>query len=371
MRVALKECAWESLGDELILVRDPREALTLADPDGQVVALLGELSRRPASADELSRALCARGVIVTEEDVAAGLDGLDALGLIERPDQRWLGDPGVDARHFSNLTFFASFTRRDQSRAEFVRRLRDSNVLVLGVGGGGSSIVQCLAGLGVGAMTLVDRDDVEPRNFARQFLYRHRDIGRSKVERAAEWVREYDPTIEVRPVDRWITGPADLTDLFTGVDIVVGGLDSDQDAHLWINEAALRSGIPLVGGGMQRTQFMYFSVDPGNSPCLLCDESDRPDPDEPTSAGVAQRLSRSLRFNNALIGPIAMQLGSLIAYEALRYLTGFEPPRAAGAQVVLDLQTGLVPTWQPFALDPACPACAMARRTAVEPAGTS
>jgi molybdopterin/thiamine biosynthesis adenylyltransferase len=367
MRVVLKECAWESLGDDLILVRDPREALTLADPNGQVEALLDELRKMPATAAELCQALCARGITVTEDEVSAGLSGLDSLGLIERPDERSLGDSAVDARQFSNLTFFASFARRDQSRAEFVRRLRDSHVLVLGVGGGGSSIVQCLAGLGVGAMTLLDRDDVEPRNFARQFLYRHRDIGRSKVERAAEWVREYDPEIEVRAVDRWITGPADLTDLTDGVDIMVGGLDSEQGAHLWVNEAALRARIPFVGGGMQRTQFMYFSVDPGRSPCLLCDESDRPDPAEPSSAGVAQRLARSLRFSNALIGPIAMQLGSLIAYEALRYLTGFEPPRAAGAQVVLDLRTGLVATWQPFSRDPGCPACVLAR----EPAGRS
>jgi len=369
MRVVLKECAWESLGDELILVRDPRDALTLTDPNGQVEALLSELSKRPATAAELSRVLRARGVSVTEDDVSSGLDGLDSLGLIEQPDERSLGDPAVDERQFSNLTFFASFARRDQSRAKFVRRLRDSHVLVLGVGGGGSSIVQCLAGLGVGAMTLVDRDDVAPRNFARQFLYRHSDIGRSKVERAAEWVREYDPQIRVRAVDRWISGPADLTDLTAGIDIIVGGLDGEQDAHLWVNEAALRAGVPYVGGGMQRTQFMYFSVDPGRSPCLLCDESDRPNPDEPTSAGVATRLSRSLRFNNALIGPIAMQLGSLIAYEALRYLTGFEPPRAAGAQVLLDLRTGLVPTWQPFARDPACPACALAGGLVTDPVG--
>jgi molybdopterin/thiamine biosynthesis adenylyltransferase len=361
MRMMLKECAWESLGDDLILVRDPREALTLADPEGRIEALLDELKRGATTAGQLARALVARGFDVTEDEVTAGLDGLDSIGLIERPDERSPRDPAVDARQFSNLTFFGSFARRDKSRADFVGRLRDSRVLVLGVGGGGSSIVQCLAGLGVGAMTLVDRDDVEPRNFARQFLYRHRDIGRSKVARAAEWVREYDPAIEVRPVDRWISDPADLRDLTDGVDIVVGGLDSERDAHLWVNETALRAGIPYVGGGMQLTQFMYFSVDPGKSPCLLCNESDRPGPDEPTSAGVAQRLSRSLRFNNALIGPISMQLGSLIAYEALRYLTGFEPPRAAGAQVVLDLRTGLVPTWQPFARDPECPACALTR----------
>ncbi|MPZ84360.1 MAG: ThiF family adenylyltransferase [Actinophytocola sp.] len=367
MRVVLKECAWESLGDDLILVRDPREALTLADPDGQVRALLEALREGPATAADLARALSQRGVELTEDEVSDGLAGLDSLGLLERPGERALGDPAVDARQFSNLTFFASFATRGRSRAEFVRRLRESRVLVLGAGGVGSSIVQCLAGLGVGAMTLVDRDDVEPRNFARQFLYRHRDLGRSKVERAAEWVREYDPAIEVRPVDRWISGPADLADLTEGVDIVVGGLDSEQGAHLWVNEAALRACVPFVGGGMQRTQFMYFSVDPGRSPCLLCDESDRPDPDEPTSAGVAQRLSRSLRFNNALIGPIAMQLGSLIAYEALRYLTGFEPPRAAGTQVVLDMRTGLMPTWQPFARDPGCPACALVGGLVAQP----
>ena len=369
MRVVLKECAWEPLGEELILVGDPREALTLTDPGGKVEALLGELRKGPSTTAELSRALCARGIAVSEDDVAIGLDGLDSLGLLERSDQRSLGDPAVDERQFSNLTFFAAFARRGRSRAEFVRRLRQSRVLVLGVGGGGSSIVQCLAGLGVGALTLVDRDDVAPRNFARQFLYRHRDIGRSKVERAAEWVREYDPEIEVRAVDRWITGPADLKDLTDDVDIIVGGLDSEPGAHLWVNEAALRAGVPLVGGGMQRTQFMYCSVDPGRSPCLLCDESDRPGPDDRTSAGVAQRLSRTLRFNNALIGPIAMQLGSLIAYEALRYLTGFEPPRAAGAQVLLDLRTGLVPVRRPFPRDPECPVCALAGGVAGDQAG--
>lgn len=359
MRVMLKECAWESLGDELILVRDPREALTLADPDGQVRELLEELRKGPATAAHLARALVRRGIQVSTDDVAGGLAGLDSLGLLEDFDARSLGDPVADVRQFANLAFFASYANRESSSADFVHRLRESRVLVLGVGGGGSSIVQCLAGFGVAAMTLVDRDDVEPRNFARQFLYRHRDIGRSKVERAAEWVREYDPGIEVRAVDRWITGPEDLADLTDGVDIVVGGLDGERNAHLWGNEAALRAGVPLVGGGMRRTQFVYFSVDPGKSPCLRCDESDRPSEDEPTSSGVAHRLSDSLDYANALIGPIAMQVGSLVAYEALRYLTGFEPPRAAGVQVAFDLRTGLLPTWQPFARDPECPACAL------------
>ncbi|MFC5816954.1 HesA/MoeB/ThiF family protein [Nonomuraea harbinensis] len=362
MRVMLKECVWESLGDDLVVVHDPREALTLADPEGRVAALLGVLGRGPASAEELSSALAARGMAVTVTEVQEGLAGLDSLGLIENAAERWLGDAAADERHFSNLTFFGSYATLERSRAEFVRRLRDSRVLVLGVGGGGSSLVQCLAGLGVGAMTLVDRDDVAPRNFARQFLYRHVDIGRSKVERAAAWVHAYDPGIEVRAVDRWISGPDDLKGLFDGVDLVAGGLDGERDAHLWVNEAALRAGVPLVSGGMTRTQLIYSSVDPGRSPCLRCDDSDRPSPDEPTSRGVAHRLAQGLRLNNGLNGPMAMQVGSLIAFEALRYLTGFEPPQAAGGRVTLDLRDGLRASWEPFPRDPGCPACALVPR---------
>ncbi|MGI5487870.1 hypothetical protein [Microtetraspora malaysiensis] len=155
MRVILKECAWETLGDDLIVVHDPREAFTLADPGGRIAALLDELGRGPATAEELSAVLTARGFAARVGDVRDGLDGLDSLGLVENADERWLGEPDADEHHFSNLTFFGSFTGLHTSRAEFVRRLRDSHVLVLGAGGGGSSLVQCLAGLGVGALVAV------------------------------------------------------------------------------------------------------------------------------------------------------------------------------------------------------------------------
>ncbi|WP_432190356.1 HesA/MoeB/ThiF family protein [Streptomyces sp. Tue6028] len=360
MRFVLKECAWEALGDELVVVFDPRESLVVADPDGKIEALLTELNRGAQTVRQVRSALLRRGFEVTEEDVAAGLKGLDSIGLIENADDRWLHSPSENDRHFSNLTFFGSFSGITRSRADYVRRLRDAHVLVLGVGGAGSSLVQCLAGLGVGAMTLVDRDDVEPRNFARQFLYRQADIGRSKVDRAAEWVRDFDPEIDVRAVDRWIRGPEDLADLTADADLLAGGIDGARDANLWVNEAAVRAGVPFVTGLAGRTQLMYTSVDPGNSACIQCDEVDRPDERETSSVGIAQRLTLRMRSSNFLIGPIAMQIGSLIAYEAMRYLTGFEPPQAAGVRVVLDLRTGLTPERQPFSQDPNCPVCQLA-----------
>lgn len=352
MRVVLKECLWESMGDELLVLFDPREVITLGDPDGQVAALFAELRREPRTPEALATALS-----VPEADMTAALEVLDSLGLVEYEEQRSLGEPGPDERHFSNLAFFGSYSGLDRPRAEFVRRLRDAHVLVLGVGGGGSSLVQSLAGLGVGRLTLVDRDDVEPRNFARQFLYRHADIGRSKVERAAEWVREYDPSIEVRGVDRWITGPEDLKDLVDGVDLVAGGLDGHPEAHLWVNEAAVRARVPLVVGGMTRSQVMYYSVDPGNSACVRCDWENRAGLGDASAEGFFERNRGAITVTNTLIGPLAMQIGSLVAYEALRYLTRFEPPVAAGAYVKLDLRDGLQPERQPFATTPDCPVC--------------
>lgn len=358
MRVALKECSWQTVGEDLIVVFDPRESITLEDPEGKVEALLSVLREGPRSVPDLRAGLAARDVKVTAEELDGGLAGLAGLGLIEREEGRFTGDPAVDERHFSNLAFFGTFSDLDHHRTDFLRRVRDAHVLVLGVGGGGSSLVQCLAGLGVGRLTLLDHDRVETRNFARQFLYRREDVGRSKVERAAAWVRAYDPDIEVRTVDRWVAGPEDLADLTDGIDLMLGGLDGHPDAGLWVNEAAVRAGVPLVVGGATRTLLSYMSVDPGRSACLACEFSQQPEAG--TGAAAAEDLVHGMRTTNPLIGPVAMQVGSLIALEGLRYLTGFQEPLAAGARVRLDLREGLAGSRVPFPEVPDCPVCALA-----------
>ncbi|MEV4114319.1 ThiF family adenylyltransferase [Nonomuraea sp. NPDC049695] len=362
MRPQLKGLSWERAGDRLRLVYDPRDQFLLADPDGSVEKLLTLLDEGGRTVEELADVLAA-----DVADVRAAVEALDAHGLVEDGDRLGGLDPDEAERHFSNLAFFESFATLDRSREDLRRRLRASHVLVLGTGGLNSTVIPHLAGLGVGRLTLLDRDQVDPRNFARQYLYRWDDLGARKVTRAAEWVRAFDPAIEVDTIDTSIDGPDGLAELVgrTRPDVVAAGIDQPGDVDLWVNQACVRHGVPFVRGGFLVTTGAVWSVDPGISACRACIPADPvdvtayTDPDEKTLNAIsAMRLHLSRPQHNRGIGPVVGLLGSYAAFEVLRYLTRFEPPAHAGRPLVLDFANGCLANhpdeWQ---RNPACAVC--------------
>src|SRR6266542_1481911 len=93
---------------------------------------------------------------------------------------------------------------------------------------------------------------------------------------------------------------------------------------------------------MLGTELVYFSVDPGRSPCLACWKKTTYDVETSTPGveAVGIRLSESLPRSNPGIGPVAAFLGSLVAFEALRCLTRYEPPYSAGAKTYVEVAGG-------------------------------
>jgi molybdopterin-synthase adenylyltransferase len=359
MYIGLKPCAWERSGTSLLVVCDPSRQVELNDPDGHAQTMLSILARRPHTPPELRLALAESGLEVTDAELAAAVAALDSIRLLTDPNGG-TPPPPLRERYFSNLAFFDLFASLQTAGYDFQQRVSGAHVLQLGVGGLGSNALQSLAGLGVGRLTLLDHDTVEPRNFARQFLYRERDIGRPKVLRAAEWVGEFDHRIEVSAVQRRIGGPDDVADLLPGVDVVVSGVDQPDEIDSWVNAACVAAGVPWVRGGMGGSDLVYFSVDSGRGPCLACRQTML---DEQTRRGgdPGSRLAASLGRVNRGIGPAAALIGALVALEGLRYLTGFEPPQAAGAQVYVPLAGDAGWRREPWAADPGCPLCEQAR----------
>ncbi|MFF8789598.1 HesA/MoeB/ThiF family protein [Streptomyces sp. NPDC015125] len=367
-RIALKTCEWGRVDDALLVVCDPAVQIELEDPKGQTETFLRVLSAGPTTRRELQQNLADQGLTISMPDILAAVQTLDSLRLLEDPSRQSLGDPREDERYHSNLAFFDLFASLKRSRTELQQQLLGAHVLQLGTGGMGSSVIQHLAGLGVGHITLLDFDVIEPRNFSRQFLYRNSDIGRPKVQRAAEWLRAFDPGIRVDVVEEKVGGPSDVAALLDGVDVVSAGIDRPAAVDDWVNEACMEACVPYVRGGVSGSRLVYFSVDPGHSPCLACIRKS----EEEAAAGSAieasvNRLSSQLSFLNRAIGPVTGLLGSVVAFELLRYVTRYEEPQAAGTWVTWDAANGLAQRREPWRADPGCHLCRRARQRTARP----
>lgn len=360
MRPRLKSIAWERVGQQLRLVYDVRDQFVLDDEDGAVEALLILLREGGRTLSELAAVLSDQGRKVPVEDVAAAVEVLDHHRLLEDGDQLGRLDESARERYFSNLAFFESFGSLACSREEFQERLRGAHVLVLGTGGLNSNTVPHLCGLGIGRLTLLDRDSVEVRNFARQYLYRRSDVGARKVALAAEWVRAFDPAIKVDAVEAQLdsTGSvAELLDRFAP-DVVMSGVDSPVAIDGWVNDACVSRRTPFVRGGIHVTQGVVWSVNPGVSGCLRCSQNAAPGDDDEARELSAAALFRSKPRANRGIGPVAGLLGALCAFEVLRYLTDFEPPAYAARPLLIDFANACATRndigWQ---RDPRCATC--------------
>lgn len=130
------------------------------------------------------------------------------------------------------------------------RRLLASRVLVLGAGGLGSPVLLYLAAAGVGTLGVLDDDVVESSNLQRQVVHGAADVGRRKVDSAADAVHALDPTLTV--VRHAVRLDADnAAELLAAYDLVVDGTDNFATRYL-VNDVCDGLGLPWVWGSLQR-----------------------------------------------------------------------------------------------------------------------
>ncbi|HDL98353.1 MAG TPA: HesA/MoeB/ThiF family protein, partial [Desulfobacteraceae bacterium] len=104
-------------------------------------------------------------------------------------------------------------------------KLCRARVLVVGAGGLGSPAALYLAAAGVGTIGIVDNDQVDISNLQRQIVHGTKDIGRSKVESAAEAMRAINPDVEVRPLATMLCAD-NIMEIIKDYDFVLDGCDN-------------------------------------------------------------------------------------------------------------------------------------------------
>lgn len=130
------------------------------------------------------------------------------------------------------------------------KKLSAARVLVVGVGGLGCPALQYLAAAGVGTIGIVDFDVVEISNLQRQTIYGEADVGRPKAETSAEFLRKFNPEIEVNQYHLKLA-PKNTWDIFNKYDIVLDGTDNFSTRYL-VNDACVLLDKPLVYGAVLR-----------------------------------------------------------------------------------------------------------------------
>lgn len=129
---------------------------------------------------------------------------------------------------------------------EGLKRLKESNLLIVGVGGVGGYAAELLARAGIGRITLVDGDRVEPTNMNRQIVALESSLGQYKAEVMARRISQINPEIEVTSIDRFME-VNDITDLLEGChySFIVDAIDSVAPKCALITEA-FRLHIPII-----------------------------------------------------------------------------------------------------------------------------
>ena len=216
--------------------------------------------------------------------------------------------------------------------------LKKARVLLVGAGGLGAPAALYLAAAGVGHLGLLDPDTVSLSNLQRQVLYGVADLDAPKTATAARRLHDINPHVAVEPIARRLE-PENALGLVSAYDLVLDGTD-DFATRFAVNAACVAAGKPLVSGAIGRWtgQVAVFH----GRPCYRCLVPDIP-PDAETCAMVG------------VLGALAGVIGSMMAVEAVKILTGAGEPLLARL-LIYDALAGEARTVR-LGPDPHCPVC--------------
>ncbi len=220
-------------------------------------------------------------------------------------------------------------------------KLGRAKVVLVGCGGLGSTLAQCMVRAGVGKLTIIDNDTADITNLHRQFLFDEDDV-KKKAEKAviAEIkLRKADSGADISGIPEKFSA-SNAQNLLAGHDLVLDGTDNMQTRYI-INDWCVKNGIPWIYGGILGATGMTMVILPGKGPCLRCLYSEAEQTISPAEPPP-------------VINTIPIFIASLQATEAIKLLTG--SPDLIQDLRITDLWSGEYQQF-PIKKDPKCICC--------------
>lgn len=243
-------------------------------------------------------------------------------------------------RFSRNIEFFGAYCDATEDKYNIQQKLSSLKVVILGLGGVGSSVLRNLLSLGVKKYKIIDFDVVEVSNLNRQMVYMNDDVGRLKSEAAKERALDFYPEAEIDALNIKINDISQLNDVISDQDILISAADSPRKEILnWVNASCVKYNIPYICGGIDSQWITYYSIIPGVSGCMQCWL------DEAANDGLLfQKLLEEENFipsinANVAIMPMISILSGLMANELIHITTQIGKPKALGSVRAYDFST--------------------------------
>src|SRR6201988_3801204 len=221
-------------------------------------------------------------------------------------------------------------------------KLKAAKVLCIGTGGLGAPLGQYLAAAGVGRIGLVDFDKVDLTNLQRQILLSTNDVGRPKIQAAAERLRGLNPDIQIDTFETMLTSENAL-DILKDYDIVVDGTDTFATRYL-VNDACVLLGKPNVYGSIFRFEGQASVFATKEGPCYRCLYPEPPPP------GLVPSCAEG-----GVLGILPGLVGVIQATEVIKLILGKGEP-LIGRLLLIDA-LGMKFRELKLRKNPDCPAC--------------
>src|SRR6202048_3269586 len=222
------------------------------------------------------------------------------------------------------------------------QKLKAARVLCIGAGGLGSPLALYLAAAGVGTLGLVDFDVVDYTNLQRQIIHSTADVGRKKLDSAADKLKAINPFLNLKTFDLRLSSENAL-ELFRDFDIIADGTDNFPTRYL-VNDACVLTGKPNVYGSIFRFegQASVFATEEG--PCYRCLYPEPPPP------GLVPSCAEG-----GVLGILPGLVGVMQATEVIKLILGIGEP-LVGRLLLVDA-LGMNFRTLKLRKNPDCPAC--------------
>jgi adenylyltransferase/sulfurtransferase len=222
------------------------------------------------------------------------------------------------------------------------KKLKAAKILLVGTGGLGSPLALYLAAAGVGTIGLVDYDVVDYTNLQRQVIHGTKDVGRSKLESAAETVADINPFVKIHKYNVPLTS-ANALEILAPYDIVIDGTDNFPTRYL-VNDASILLGKINVYGSIFRFEGQVTVFGHAEGPCYRCLFPEPPPP------GLVPSCAEG-----GVLGVLPGTIGTLQATEAIKLIVGVGQP-LVGRLLLYDALNMSFDTLK-IRKNPNCPVC--------------